>query len=190
MLPAAWLDGTAAPHGHSIEVRLYAEDPYRNFAPSPGVIQALRWPEGPGVRNDAGAFEGSEVSIHYDPMIAKLIVWGRGRGQAIRRLDRALAELRVEGIQTSAPLFRQILADDNFQAGRLDIGMLDRKLQDGTWGRPETDDADDLPLLAAILAHADRQAAVTSVSSGPADRAPRHAWRAQGRREAVTGGAS
>ncbi|MDP9122293.1 MAG: acetyl-CoA carboxylase biotin carboxylase subunit, partial [Acidobacteriota bacterium] len=110
-----------APRGHAIEVRLYAEDPFQRFAPSPGRIELLRWPEGPGVRNDCGVYEGSEVSIHYDPMLAKLSVWGADREQALDRLGRALAELRVEGIRTTAPLYRALLADADFRAGRLDI---------------------------------------------------------------------
>src|SRR5262249_52343246 len=84
------------PRGHAIEVRLYAEDPYNRFTPSPGTIELLRWPEGPWVRNDAGVYEGSEVSIHYDPMLAKLIVWAPDRERALHRLERALSELRVE----------------------------------------------------------------------------------------------
>lgn len=195
LLPTAWLDGTATPNGHAIEVRLYAEDPFRNFAPSPGTISVLRLPEGPGVRNDCGAYEGGEVSIHYDPMIGKLIVWGSDRAQAIARLDRALAEMRIEGIRTSAPLFRQILADPDFRAGKLDNGMLDRKLADGTWGKDAANhDAaqegthdSDLPRLAAIIAHAERATAKTSVSAD-ADHGPRSAWRARARIEALGGG--
>ena len=109
------------PRGHAIEVRLCAEDPFRGFAPSPGKIEWLRLPQGPGVRCDAGVFGGSEVSIYYDPMIAKLIVWGRDRAEAMRRLGRALAELRVEGIRTNVPLFEALLADDDFRAARFDI---------------------------------------------------------------------
>ena len=78
------------PHGHAIEVRLYAEDPFHGFAPSPGRIRLLRLPEGPGVRNDCGVYEGAEVTVHYDPMLAKLIVWAADRPRALARLGRAL----------------------------------------------------------------------------------------------------
>jgi acetyl/propionyl-CoA carboxylase alpha subunit len=119
------------PRGHAVEVRLYAEDPYRGFAPSPGTIRALRLPEGPGVRNDCGVYGGSEVTVHYDPMLAKLICWGEDRAQALARLGRALEELRIEGIQTTVPLFRALLDDADFRAGRMDVAMLDRKLAAG-----------------------------------------------------------
>src|SRR3954447_2306619 len=98
------------PRGHAIEVRLYAEDPYNRFAPSPGRIERFRLPEGPGIRNDSGVYEGSEVSIHNDPLLAKLIVWAADREHALRRLERALGELRVKGIRTNVPLFRALLA--------------------------------------------------------------------------------
>ncbi len=119
------------PRGHAVEVRLYAEDPFKRFAPSPGTIEMLRWPDGPGVRVDSGVYEGSEISIHYDPMVAKLIVWAADREKALNRLDRALSDLRIEGIRTTAPLFQALLADADFRSGNLDIGMLDRKLAAG-----------------------------------------------------------
>lgn len=173
--------------GHAIEVRLYAEDPFRNFAPSPGKLAILRWPEGPGVRNDAGVYEGAEVPIYYDPMIAKLIVFGADRAQAIRRLRRALTEMRVEGISTSTPLFLKILADDDFQAGRLDITMLERKLGSGEWMPDDEEDHGLLPVVAAAIAHAERQQNVTAVAS--IDESGRHghrsAWRDAARREGV-----
>ncbi|MDA8015933.1 MAG: acetyl-CoA carboxylase biotin carboxylase subunit [Thermoanaerobaculia bacterium] len=181
-----------SPRGHAIEVRLYAEDPARGFAPSPGRIDVLRWPEGPGIRNDAGVYEGAEIPIYYDPMIAKLIAWGSDRDQAIRRLQRALAELRLEGIASSVPLFQRILSDEDFRAGRMDIKMLERKMEDGSWAvEPATADAD-LPLVAAALAHFARQQQVTSIAGGSAEDAAhtgsRRQWRLAARREA-TGGA-
>ncbi len=154
------------PHGHAVEVRLYAEDPYQRFAPSPGRIALLRWPEGPGVRTDAGVYEGSEVTIHYDPMLAKLIVWAADRERALARLGRALDELRIEGIRTTAPLYRALLADPDFRAGRLDIGMLDRKLAAGELA-PAGGLDDDLPLLAAAIAHCERASRTAATPPAP-----------------------
>src|SRR4051812_1318419 len=175
------------PRGHAVEVRLYAEDPWKNFAPSPGRIETLRWPDGPGVRVDAGVYEGSEVSIYYDPMLAKLIVWAADRERALNRLERALSELRVEGIRTTVPLFRALLADPDFRSGNMDIGMLDRKLAAGDLHPAAQDSENDLPLIAAALAHyeqANRQSA-----AGPAPAAAhRSRWGTAGRRNAVKGG--
>ncbi len=174
------------PRGHAIEVRLYAEDPFNRFVPSPGKIELLRLPEGPGVRNDSGVMSGAEVPIYYDPMLAKLIVWGEDRAHAIARLDRALSELKVEGIRTTAPLFRQILRDPDFRAGRLDNGMLDRKLAGGEWSALEIDDSlADLPLIAAAVAHAERQEVVTSRPAAPGGQ--RGHWKTVARREALGG---
>ncbi|MCB1054424.1 MAG: acetyl-CoA carboxylase biotin carboxylase subunit, partial [Acidobacteria bacterium] len=102
------------PRGHAIELRLYAEDPYKGFVPSPGLIRRLRWPQGPGVRVDAGVYEGSEVPIHYDPMLAKLIIYGADRQQALARMGRALEEMRIEGIRTTTPLYGALLHDADF----------------------------------------------------------------------------
>src|ERR1041385_4344659 len=112
--------------GHAIECRIYAEDPANNFFPSPGKITHLQEPLGPGVRIDSGVRRLSEVSIHYDPMIAKLAVWGRTRGEAIDRLRRALDEYEVGGITTSLPFFREIVRDQDFIAARLDTGFISR----------------------------------------------------------------
>jgi acetyl-CoA carboxylase, biotin carboxylase subunit len=112
--------------GHAIECRIYAEDPANNFFPSPGVIKHLQEPLGPGVRIDSGVRRLSEVSIHYDPMIAKLAVWGRTRDEAIDRLRRALDEYEVSGITTTLPFFREIVRDPEFIAGKLDTGFISR----------------------------------------------------------------
>jgi acetyl-CoA carboxylase biotin carboxylase subunit len=174
------------PRGHAIEVRLYAEDPYRGFVPSPGRIERLRWPEGPGVRNDCGVYEGSEVSIHYDPLLGKLIVWAQSREQAMDRLARALEEIRIEGIRTTVPLFAALLEDPDFRAGRLDIGMLDRKLAAGELQPGHELELADLPLIAAALEHAERQARYSAVPAAGGGRRPR--WRQASRRESLRRG--
>ncbi len=115
--------------GHAIECRIYAEDPDNNFFPSPGKITRLISPSGPGIRRDSGMYEGWVVPLDYDPLLAKLIGFAETREQAINRLRRALVEYFVGGIKTNIPLFRRILLDPDFQAGRLDTGFLERLLQ-------------------------------------------------------------
>jgi acetyl-CoA carboxylase biotin carboxylase subunit len=111
--------------GHAIECRINAEDPV-TFTPSPGRITAFRVPGGPGVRVDTGAYAGGVVSPYYDSLIAKLIAYGQDRSEAIARMKGALDGFVVEGIKTSIPLHKRILADPEFVAGRFDTGFLDR----------------------------------------------------------------
>ncbi|MED5369921.1 MAG: acetyl-CoA carboxylase biotin carboxylase subunit [Myxococcota bacterium] len=111
-------------NGHAIECRVYAEDPAANFAPAPGRIHEYQEPGGPFVRVDSGVGPGSEVPIYYDPMIAKLVVWGRDRQDAIERCDRALREYRIGGIKTSIPFFRKVLADPAFREGQYTTGYI------------------------------------------------------------------
>ncbi len=115
--------------GHAIECRIYAEDPDNDYFPSPGKITLLLAPSGPGIRRDSGMYEGWTVPIEYDPLLAKLIGYGTDRPQAISRLVRALNEYFVGGIKTNISLFRRILSDGDFQAGRVDTGYLDRLLK-------------------------------------------------------------
>lgn len=112
--------------GHAIECRVYAEDPENNFLPSPGKITKLRVPQGNGVRDDGGIYEGSEISIFYDPMISKLAVYGKDREEAIGRLRRALQEYEVGGIKTTLPFFREIVEDEEFIQGNLDTGFINQ----------------------------------------------------------------
>jgi acetyl-CoA carboxylase biotin carboxylase subunit len=170
--------------GHAIEVRLYAEDPYRGFAPSPGKIEFLRLPAGPGVRNDCGVYEGSEVPIFYDPMLGKLIVWGRDREQALNRLRRALEELRLEGVQTTVPLYRALVQDADFRAGKMDIEMLDRKLARDEL-RVVAEDGDDVAVIAAALDYLEGRARAIAVAGGEDGR--RDNWRDTARREGLRG---
>ena len=112
--------------GAAIECRIYAEDWANNFMPSPGRITKLVTPEGPGVRYDSGSYQGWEVPIYYDPLLAKLCVWAETREAAISRLTRVLNEYTVEGIQTTVPFFRALVHDDDFRRGDFDTGFIDR----------------------------------------------------------------
>src|SRR3984957_16063096 len=140
--------------GHAIECRIYAEDPDNNYFPSPGKITMLQTPAGPGVRLDSGVYEGWTVPIDYDPLLAKLIGYGEDRSQTISRLRRALEELFVAGIKTNVGLFRRILGDEDFQAGKIDTGYLERLLA----SRPDAVEPDrtqeDTANIAAIAAAA------------------------------------
>ncbi len=116
--------------GHSIEYRVYAEDPYRKFAPSTGKIRALRLASGPFVRIDHGIREDYEVTPYYDPMLAKIIVWGPDRPTAIRRLRAALDRTRIGGIHTTLPLGREICRWSDFQSGEFHTDSLEAWLAD------------------------------------------------------------
>ncbi len=116
------------PRGWALECRILAEDPGASFRPSPGRVEALRLPSGPGVRVDTALQPGDEISLHYDALVAKLITWGGDRAQAIARMRRALDEFVVAGIRTTIPFHREVLADPDFQAGRIDVGYAERLL--------------------------------------------------------------
>ncbi len=133
--------------GHAIECRIYAEDPDNNYFPSPGKIEMEMVPEGPGIRRDSGVYAGWTVPIEYDPLLAKLIGYGETREQARVRLLRALDEYTIGGIKTNLSLFRRILRDADFCAGKLDTGFLDRMMA-GEAGAALKPDAD----IAAIAA--------------------------------------
>jgi acetyl-CoA carboxylase biotin carboxylase subunit len=111
--------------GHAIEVRINAEDPYSGFLPSTGTLHNLRAPGGPWVRLDSSMYRGLEVGLSYDPMLGKLIVWGADRDQAIRRMQRAIAEMNVGGVRTSLPAALQVLETSEFGAGEYDTHFLE-----------------------------------------------------------------
>jgi acetyl-CoA carboxylase, biotin carboxylase subunit len=146
-------------NGHAIECRIYAEDPARKFAPSPGLIRNLNLPQGPGVRNDNGVYAGYTVPVYYDPMLSKLICHGGTRGEAIERMLRALQEYRVDGIQTTIPFFTFLMQHADFQSANFDTGFLDRILPELDLDhRPPDDSTRDAALIAAaILAFEDAQ---------------------------------
>ena len=111
--------------GHAIEVRLNAEDPLNGFLPSTGVVSNLRLPGGPGIRLDSSLHRNQEVGLDYDPLLAKLIAWGENRGVAIARMIRALQELNVGGVRTSAPAALAVLEDPRFVQGDFDTHLLE-----------------------------------------------------------------
>jgi acetyl-CoA carboxylase biotin carboxylase subunit len=113
--------------GAAIEARIYAEDPARGFLPSPGTIQRLVEPQGPGVRIDSGIAVGSRVSAEYDPLLAKLAVWGENREMARRRLSRALEEYAVLGVDTNLPFLKRLANDPAFASGAYDTEFVERR---------------------------------------------------------------
>jgi acetyl-CoA carboxylase, biotin carboxylase subunit len=152
--------------GHAIECRIYAEDPGRDFAPSPGTITALTLPAGPGVRHDLGVAQGGSVPFDYDPMLGKLIVSGADRPQAIARLSRALSEYEISGIETTLPLFRSLVDDPDFVSGAVDTQWLERRLAKGLLeARPPS--PEDVVLAAVSLSDSppDRSAAAAAAPS-------------------------
>ncbi|NOT43398.1 MAG: acetyl-CoA carboxylase biotin carboxylase subunit [Acidobacteria bacterium] len=141
------------PRGHAIECRVYAEDPDAGFLPSPGRISALRTPEGPGIRLDSGVAVGSDVPLHYDPLLAKLSVWGEDRDQAIARLRRALDEFEVIGVSTTLPFFRWMLRQPVFDSAAYHTAYLDEVLasRNGEPFWPAGPGAGDVAAIAAAL---------------------------------------
>jgi acetyl-CoA carboxylase biotin carboxylase subunit len=151
--PLGFAQGEVAWRGAAIECRINAEDPFAGWLPSPGTITGLRPASGPWVRDDSGAYEGWTVPRFYDTLVAKLIVWGGDRPAAIARMARALAEYRVAGVRTTIPFLRRLLAHEDFRAGRLSTGLLERAMPELTAvaAGDET-----LAVIAAVLAEHER----------------------------------
>lgn len=142
--------------GHAIEARVYAESPERGFLPSTGEVLAWRAPVGEGVRVDAGIREGQEVTADYDPMIAKVIAHGADRAEALDRLDAALADTVLLGVESNVAFLRTLLAHPDVRAGHLDTGLIDRLPE------PEPTDAAADPLAAVARAARERDARATA----------------------------
>jgi acetyl/propionyl-CoA carboxylase alpha subunit len=119
--------GTLHPRGWAIECRITSEDPASSFLPSTGQVRWLRAPSGPGVRWDSGIEAGSDVTLFYDSMLAKLIVWAPNRELAIARMRRALDELLIVGVATNQPFHGRLFTDPAFVAGDIDIQFLERR---------------------------------------------------------------
>ncbi len=167
-------------NGHAIECRVYAEDPERDFLPSPGRILALHVPGGPGVRDDSGVYEGYSVPVHYDPLISKLVAWGRDREEAVARMRRAVSEYKVLGIQTTLPFFAKVMRHPDFLAGDFDTSFVDAAF-------PRHQMKREAPLevavaAAAIHAYRERRARGGAFGDAPPEQAV-SGWRSRGWRE-------
>jgi acetyl-CoA carboxylase biotin carboxylase subunit len=169
------------PHGHAIECRISAEDPYNGFVPSLGRVDWVEEPAGPGVRVDSSLFSGVEIPYHYDPMLAKVICWGPTRDVAVRRMLRALREYVVVGIQTNIPFHLQLLTDSRFLAGEFHTNFLEEEF---TMASPDGHPNEQAALLvAAVLAHLKRRKPVDhdSATGDASD------WRSAGRKRIFEG---
>ena len=144
------------PRGWAIECRITSEDASNNFLPSTGRIRYLHLPSGPGIRWDGGIETGTEIGLHYDPMLAKLIVWGPDREQAVTRMRRALVDLVVQGVETSRDFHIRVMDDAEFQAGDIDIQWLERRLSEILQRAPGEEKVRVAAIAAALIAERER----------------------------------
>jgi acetyl-CoA carboxylase biotin carboxylase subunit len=174
-----------SPEGHAIECRIYAEDPDRNFMPSPGLIRGLRPASGPGIRDDSGVAPGYTVPVYYDSMIAKLVAWAGSRDEAIARMARALEEYRVLGIRTTIPLFAWLMRQEDYRAARYDTSWLDRAMAARETSFSELAPGDEtlIAIAAAMDAYLRARAGTTAAPGAP----DVSLWQRAARSEALRG---
>jgi acetyl-CoA carboxylase biotin carboxylase subunit len=179
-----------SPRGWAMECRITSEDASDNFLPSTGRIEYLHLPSGPGVRWDGGIESGSEIGLYYDPMLAKLIVWGADREQAVTRMRRALVDLIILGVETSRDFHIRVMDDEEFRRGDIEIQWLERRLASILARRPADETVRVAAIAAALFAERDREA--RAVSGGSAGRPTpttagnmAESWKQAGRLEAL-----
>jgi acetyl/propionyl-CoA carboxylase alpha subunit len=139
--------------GHAIECRVNAEDPFNGFMPSTGRITHSILPTGPGVRVDTGVYPGFEITPFYDPMIAKLIVWGETRAQAILRMRRALEEYRIVGVRTNIPFHQTLMDSHRFMGGQFDTRFVEERFSMEAATQTDEKQAEIAAILATLVAH-------------------------------------
>ncbi len=164
--------------GHAFECRVYAEDPETNFMPSPGVIDYLRVPSGPGIRDDSSIYSGCEITPHYDPMLSKLVVWADTREAAIKKMASALREYIVIGVKTNIGFLLRVMGEEEFNKGKIDTGYIER--------HPELlkpGDVDIEPVLIAAAVAMNNAESVESTEQRPVSN-----WKLYGRKLGLSGG--
>lgn len=157
--------------GHSIECRIYAEDPSRNFLPTPGIVRKMVLPEGSGIRNDVGVEEGQEVTSDYDPLLAKLVVWDSNRSDAIHRMDSALGQFVILGLITNQPFLRDIMKSETYRKASFSTRFVDEHFSDWELESPSPE-----VIATALLASKSVPEKVSPVSS----RDPYSPWSSKG----------
>lgn len=165
-------------NGHALECRVYAEDTETNFLPSPGTIEYVRAPDGPGIRDDSAIYSGCEITPYYDPMLSKLIVWADTRDAAIQKMISALKEYIVLGVKTNIGFLSRVMKNEDFQQGKIDTGFIDRHEELLT---PDIESIEPV-LIAASIAVNNSQDTEQSAKQSESN------WKLYGRRTGVSGG--
>ncbi len=171
--------------GHAIEARICAEEPERNFAPAIGTVQSLDLPGGPGVRLDSALFDGLEIGVHYDSMLAKLVVHAATREQAIERLLRALEEVRIAGVPNNVAFLRRLVGSPEFRSGRYHTKTIEERLPT-LLGQPSRAELERAALIAALLHRESLRRTMEERALHANGGEPASAWLAAGRRRQLT----
>jgi len=164
------------PSGSAIECRIYAEDPDNLFMPSPGKVEFIRAPGGPGIREDSGIYQGCTVPVYYDALIAKLIVWGKDRNESLQRMRRALDEYSIHGIKTTISFHRKVLRHPDFVNGNYDTSFVEK--MDSFHVTPEG--IEEIAIIGAAIAASERKKEPDAVSRNSASN-----WKMEGRNKAL-----
>ncbi len=166
--------------GHSIECRIYAEDPLNNFLPSSGKVLFLKEPKGPGVRHDCGIFSGSNVPIYYDPILAKLIVWAGNREMACQRMVNALGDYVVLGIKTTVDFLKDVIAHPQFKAGNTTTSFIEKNL-DAWEEKTKTEEGSTLALVASAFDNLNQTYPAPGLNRGTAQKNVFSPWQSLGK---------
>ena len=174
--PLSFRQKDIRPQGHSLECRIMAEDPFNDFMPSPGKIFYLHTPAGLGVRDDSGVYAGFEVPLEYDPLLSKLVTWGKTRDEAIRRMLRALSEYQIYGIKTTIPFFQRILLHPRFLAGTYNTHFIAELEKEPEHENPEEE-------IVALIAAGIKSGRDAKAGPSPSRKVKAGQWKVQGRLE-------
>jgi len=166
--------------GHSIECRIYAEDPHNNFLPSSGKVLFLKEPKGPGIRHDCGIFSGSSVPIFYDPILAKLIVWAENKEMACQRMVNALGDYVILGIKTTIDFLKDVITHPQFKAGNTTTSFIEKNL-DSWEGKPKTEEGSTLALIASAFDNFNQSYAAPGVNRRGAQKEVFSPWQSLGK---------
>jgi len=169
-------------HGHAVELRIYAEDPDKNFLPSPGLIKHITEPLGLGVRHDGYVYEGYEIPMHYDPLISKLIIWGKDRQEAIARLKRALYAYKITGIKTTIKFLERILDVPDFVKGNYNTHFIEKNKEFLMSPKKERGEFENIAVIAAAF---DYMKKIEKCQMGRITRIHENNWKAFGRKKAM-----